>query len=103
MSITIPTHAVERHSLPPLNATETRLPGGRIEITSHRSSRRKIIIEPGSSSSPLGALLRLHGVAFSMNDMLKRHYGGRWDPIGLCWTIPASKGIALRAYLCEYF
>lgn len=88
---------------PPLNATETRLSDGRIEINSHRSPRRRIVIEPGSSSSPLGPLLRLHGVSFSMNDMLKRRYAGKWDPVTLCWTIPASKGVALRAYLCEHF
>lgn len=83
-------------------ATEKLLPGGRIEINSNRSHRRKIIIEPGSSSSPLGALLRVSGASFSMNSTLKR-YGGNWDPVTLSWTIPAAKGIALRAYLCEHF
>lgn len=83
-------------------ATEKLLPGWRIEIHSSRSRRRKIIIEPGSSSSPFGALLRVHGASFSMNSALKQ-YGGNWDPITLSWTIPAAKGIALRAYLCEHF
>lgn len=103
MNATSSPQAAERHRLPPLNATETRLPGGRIEITSHRSPGRKIIIEPGSGSSPVGGLLRLYGVSFTMNDLLKRRYAGRWDPITACWTIPVTKGIALRAHLCEYF
>lgn len=103
MSVTIQTRAAERQRPPPLDATEVHLPGGRIEIISHRSRGRRIIIEPSVSSSPLGGLLRLHGISFDMNDMLKRRYGGRWDPISRCWVIPTSKGIALRAYLCEHF
>lgn len=86
----------------PRYATEIHLPGGRIEISSNRSHRRKIIIEPGSTISPLGRLLRVSGASFTMNSMLKR-YGGSWDPITLSWMIPAGKGIALRAYLCEHF
>lgn len=83
-------------------ATEKLLPGGRIEINSSCSHRRKIIIEPAFSNSPFGALLRVRGASFSMNSTLKQ-YGGNWDPITRSWTVPAAKGIALRAYLCENF
>jgi len=82
-------------------ATEVALPDGRIEIISGRS-RRKVLIEPGSSHSPRGPLLQVSGHPFAMNGTLNAHFGGRWDPVTRTWMVPASKGIALRAYLAEH-
>lgn len=103
MSNTVKTRVASHQNKPRRYAAEVHLQDGCIEITSSRSHQRKIIIAPGSSSSPQGRLLRVRGVSFSMNSALRFRFGGNWDPVTLCWTIPAAKGIALRAYLCEHF
>ncbi|HWT19435.1 MAG TPA: hypothetical protein VN280_11005 [Variovorax sp.] len=82
-------------------ATETALPDGRIEISGARS-RRKVLIEPGSTNAWRGPLLRVSGHSRAMNATINKRFAGQWDPITRTWTVPASKGIALRAYLAEY-
>lgn len=86
----------------PRHATEVALPDGRIEISSGRS-RKKILIEPGTSNSPRGRLLRVSGHPVSMNSSLRARFGARWDPATRTWTVPASQGLAVRAYLFEHF
>lgn len=83
-------------------AHESFLPGGRIEILSRRS-RRKLLIEPGSTASVQGALLHLNGLPRAMNPTISRMFRGRWDPATRTWTVPLAKGVALRAYLAEHF
>lgn len=83
-------------------AHESFLPCGRIEIVSRRS-RRKLLIEPGSTASVQGALLHLNGLPRAMNPTITRMFRGRWDPMTRTWTVPLSKGVALRAYLAEHF
>lgn len=83
-------------------ATETALPDGRIEVSSARS-RRKVLIEPGSTYSPQGPLLRVSGHSRAMNTTISKRFAGRWDPVTRMWTVPASNGLALRAYLAEHF
>lgn len=96
------TPARPRRPRVPGHATEVALPDGRIEISSGRS-RRKILIEPGTSNSPRGRLLRVSGHPFSMNSTLNTRFGARWDPATRTWTVSASQGLALRAYLFEHF
>jgi len=86
---------------PPRYATELALPDGRIEVISRRS-RRRVLIEPGSSQSPRGPLLQVSGHPFAMNGTLNARFGGCWDPVTRTWMVPVSKGIALRAYLAEH-
>lgn len=38
----------------------------------------------------------------AMNAIINRMFAGRWDPITRTWAVPASKGLALRAYLAEH-
>lgn len=83
-------------------ATEQLLPSGRIEIISHRS-RRKVLIEPGTTRSARGPLLQVSGHPREMNAPINRLFDGRWDPITRTWAVPVSKGLALRAYLFEHF
>lgn len=102
MNATSELQTSSRQPRPRRHATEVALPDGRIEITSGRS-RRRVIIEQGSSDSPQGRLVRVVGLPFDMNIVLKTQYAGRWDPVTRSWTLPASKGIALRAYLHDHF
>ncbi|RYG75283.1 MAG: hypothetical protein EON59_18385 [Alphaproteobacteria bacterium] len=83
-------------------AQESFHPDGRIEIVSRRS-RRKLLIELGTTRSLQGALLHLSGLPRSMNITINQMFSGRWDPVTRTWTVPKSKGIALRAYLAEHF
>ena len=83
-------------------AQESFYPGGRIEIVSRRS-RRKLLIEPGSTASKQGALLHLIGLPRAMNATINAMFAGRWDSVTRTWTVPLSKGVALRAYLAEHF
>lgn len=76
--------------------------GGRIEIASRRS-RRTLLIEPGTTRSLQGPLLHLSGLPRAMNATINRMFSGRWDPVTRTWTVPLSKGVALRAYLAEHF
>lgn len=95
-------HPEERSRKEARYAVEHHLPGGRIEVTSPRS-RRKLLIEPGTTTSLQGALLHLVGLPRAMNATIKRMFCGRWDPVTRTWTIPKAKGVALRAYLAEHF
>ena len=83
-------------------AVEQHLPDGRIEVTSAHS-HRKLLIEPGTTASLQGALLHLVGLPRAMNATINRMFCGRWDPVTHTWTVPKSKGVALRAYLAEHF
>ncbi len=83
-------------------AVERYLPGGRIEVTSARS-RRKLLIEPGTTRSLQGALLHISGLPRAMNATINRMFAGRWDPVTRTCTVPLSKGVALRSYLAEHF
>ncbi|MEJ1165561.1 hypothetical protein V9K97_17770 [Variovorax sp. CCNWLW186] len=95
-------HTEERTRKEARYAVEHHLPGGRIEVASARS-RRKLLIEPGSAVSLQGALLHLVGLPRAMNATINRMFCGRWDPATRTWTVPKSKGVALRAYLAEHF
>jgi len=95
-------HTEERPRKEARYAVEHHLPGGRIEVTSGRS-RRKLLIEPGTTRSLQGALLHLSGLPRAMNATINKMFSGRWDPVTRTWTVPKSKGVALRAYLAEHF
>lgn len=83
-------------------AVERYLPGGRIEVTSARS-RRKLLIEPGTTRSLQGALLHISGLPRAMNATINRMFSGRWDPVTRTWTVPKAKELALGVYLAEHF
>jgi len=95
-------HTEERPRKEARYAVEHHLPGGRIEVTSGRS-RRELLIEPGTTRSLQGALLHLSGLPRAMNATINKMFSGRWDPVTRTWTVPKSKGVALRAYLAEHF
>lgn len=84
-------------------AIESVRPGGKIEVVSGRNRRRRATIERGATNSPRGPLLQVRGLPFSMNAILVNQFAGRWDPVAHCWSLPTSRGIALRAYLHDNF
>lgn len=87
----------------PAYAVESIRPGGKIEVVSGRDRRRRVTIERGATHSPRGPLLQVRGLPFSMNSTLVNQFAGRWDPVARCWSLPMSRGIALRAYLYDNF
>jgi hypothetical protein len=93
--------ATQRPRKAPRYATETILRDGRIEIGGART-RHKVLVEPGPTTSWQEALLRVSGHPRAMNATINRMFAGRWDPLTRTWTVPASKGLVLRAYLAEH-